>query len=417
MKGNTIFRVGFVRTRSEANCPNWLWIAAAAALWMSIPAKPVGFRVPNQDPEAIARGNAFAATADNPAAIYYNPAGITQLKGNQLQAGLYLITVNTEYRSSAGARGKTDSDFQYVPQLHYVYSPKDLPVSFGLGIYAPYGLALKWTGDTRFRTLAEEGKILYATVNPVVAWQVHPTLSLAVGPTLNYSTARLRQGIGLTPNDEFKFHGDGFAPGFNAGLFWHPVEQWALGVNYRYTTTISYDGHSEAEPYAAATATSGEVRFPQYVVVGVSYRPTPLWNLEADIDWTDWDHVNAIVFHGTTGGDRVFPLNYRSSLMYELGVTRQLPKNFHASVGYIYSENSIPDANFNPIVPDANLHLGSVGVGWVGAHWNWALAYHFAYSGGREVMNSQSTSLIGETADGTYKVFNHAVTMSATWKF
>ncbi|MGV3756131.1 MAG: hypothetical protein ACO1QS_12175 [Verrucomicrobiota bacterium] len=41
-------------------------------------AHAVAFRLPNQDPEGIARGNAFVATADNPSAIYYNPAGITQ---------------------------------------------------------------------------------------------------------------------------------------------------------------------------------------------------------------------------------------------------------------------------------------------------------------------------------------------------
>jgi hypothetical protein len=43
----------------------------------SAPSFGVGFRLPNQDPVAIARGNAFAATADNPSAMYYNPAGIT----------------------------------------------------------------------------------------------------------------------------------------------------------------------------------------------------------------------------------------------------------------------------------------------------------------------------------------------------
>src|SRR5215475_13415471 len=47
----------------------------------------VGSRIPNQDAEAIGRGNAFAATADNPSALYYNPAGITQLEGNNVQLG------------------------------------------------------------------------------------------------------------------------------------------------------------------------------------------------------------------------------------------------------------------------------------------------------------------------------------------
>src|SRR5213596_3716802 len=59
----------------------------------------VGFRLPNQDPEGIARGNAFVATADNPSAIYYNPAGITQLEGQQFRAGLYVISGDTEYTS------------------------------------------------------------------------------------------------------------------------------------------------------------------------------------------------------------------------------------------------------------------------------------------------------------------------------
>jgi hypothetical protein len=41
-----------------------------------------GFRLPNQNPEAIARGNAFVATADNPG-DHYNPAGIINSKANR----------------------------------------------------------------------------------------------------------------------------------------------------------------------------------------------------------------------------------------------------------------------------------------------------------------------------------------------
>src|SRR5437764_5770615 len=94
-------------------------------------ASAVGFRLPNQDPEGIARGNAFAATADNPAAIYYNPAGITQLEGNNARVGLYLISADTHYTSTSGFQARTDSGYQAVPQVYYVYAPKDFPLSFG----------------------------------------------------------------------------------------------------------------------------------------------------------------------------------------------------------------------------------------------------------------------------------------------
>jgi len=81
----------------------------------------VGFRLPNQDPEAIARGNAFVATADNPSAIYYNPAGITQLEGQNLQAGIYLLDVNVDYDPLIGTHTENKSEIQPVPQLYYTY--------------------------------------------------------------------------------------------------------------------------------------------------------------------------------------------------------------------------------------------------------------------------------------------------------
>src|SRR5437660_6149701 len=98
----------------------------------------LGIRIADQDPFATARGNAFAATADNPSAIYYNPAGITQLEGQQARAGLYLISADTEYTSPSGQKAHTDTTVQAVPQLYYVNSLKSVPISLGLGIYAPY---------------------------------------------------------------------------------------------------------------------------------------------------------------------------------------------------------------------------------------------------------------------------------------
>ena len=44
-------------------------------------AHALGIRILHQDPDATARGEAFTATADKPSAIYYNPAGLTQLEG------------------------------------------------------------------------------------------------------------------------------------------------------------------------------------------------------------------------------------------------------------------------------------------------------------------------------------------------
>jgi long-chain fatty acid transport protein len=384
-------------------------------LLCSLPVSGVGFRLPNQDPEAIARGNAFVATADNPSAIYYNPAGITQLEGSHLRVGSYFVSGGVEYRSPLGS-AEVDDTFQAVPQIYFVHSPANSRLSFGLGIYSPYGLSVDWGRDTPFNTLAESGKVLYLSFNPVIAWQIAPTLSIAAGPTINYSQGEFQTGIGMSPGDMFSFEGDGMGYGFNAGLRWQPCEKLAFGLSYRFETEVDYDGTSQAFPYAPVTDSGGPLVYPQFVVGGVSYRPTAKWNLEFNLDWTDWDRVNSLTFNGTSLGTLVVPLNLESSLMYEFGVTRQLGKGYFASVGYFYSENSIPDAFFNPILPDADLHLGSIGFGYHGERWGWAAAYHFGYNGGRTVSGSP-VSPTGQTADGEYKTLNHAFNVALSLKF
>lgn len=375
----------------------------------------VGFRLPNQDPEAIARGDAFAATADNPSAIYYNPAGITQMEGLNIRAGIYAISPSTKFTSPSGVTAKTDSSFQAVPQIYAVDSFTNVPLSFGLGIYAPYGLSLDWGNNTPFSTVAESGSLLYACFNPVIAWRVCHTLSIAAGPTINYSQAEFKRAIGLLPGDQFKFNGDATGFGFNAGILWQPHPMWSFGVNYRSATTLDYEGTintSPTPPFPPSGHTTASINFPQFVVGGVSFRPTTNWNFEFDLDWTEWSDVKQIAFQYPMLGNPAVTLNYRSSFIYDFGITRQLGKGYFASVGYIYAQNSSPDANFTPLIPDANLHLGSIGFGHHGKRWDWAAAYHFGYNGGRTVQND-----VNAAANGTYKTFNNAFNVAVTLKF
>jgi len=407
-------------TTRPAKFRSALLLLIGASWCLAVPGRlgAVGFRLPNQDPEAIARGNAFAATADNPSAIYYNPAGITQLKGDNIRVGLYVISADTKYTSSSGATAKTDTSLQTVPQIYYVHSYANVPISVGLGVYAPYGLSLDWGNNSPLNRVAESGSLVYATINPVVAWRVNHTLSIAIGPNINYSQVTFKQALDPFGVTQFKFKGDDTEFGFNAGILWQPHPMWSFGANYHYATTLNYKGtasqnaYPDGNPFPSSTSSSASIVFPQFVVGGISFRPTTNWNFEFDLDWTEWSAVKQIILENTPFGNLPIPLNYRSGFMYEFGVTRQLGKGYFVSAGYIYSENSSPDANFNPLIPDANLQLGSVGFGRRGRHWDWAIAYHFAYNGGHTVQNDSNA-----LADGTYKTFNNAFNAAATFKF
>src|ERR1017187_3525232 len=85
---------------NRRNTSGVLAVLVSGASALSVSAD--GFRLADQDAEATARGEAFVATADNASAIYYNPAGITQISSNSLRGGIYGIYLNPTFRPPPG---------------------------------------------------------------------------------------------------------------------------------------------------------------------------------------------------------------------------------------------------------------------------------------------------------------------------
>jgi long-chain fatty acid transport protein len=376
----------------------------------------LGLRVPNQDPEAIGRANAFVATADNPSAIYYNPAGIAQLPGQNLQiSSLAYLNVYAKYKSPAGSTIENDHEFLPVPAVHCTYTPDESDFSFGLGVYAPFGLSMKWPESASFRTSGIEGCLDYITINPVIAWKIHETLSIAAGPAFNISNIELRRGLipdgsyGYT--DSFKFDGDDAAWGFTLGLLWQPSEQWSVGASYRSAVKMSYDGTGNVQPsppLAGAFPSNAGMDYPQIIMAGVSYRPTTNWNVEIDADWTDWNTFNDV----TVAGAGTLPFHWRSSWMIGIGATRQLKNGWHVSAGYFFSQNTTPDLYYNPVVADTDLHVGTVGFGRKSEHWSWALACEIIGGPWNSVDNPADPTVAGK-----YKLFSPAVSAAIGYRF
>ncbi|MEA3186466.1 MAG: long-chain fatty acid transport protein [Chthoniobacter sp.] len=457
-----------------------LSIAFVLALVPSI-ACALGIRIVDQDPAATARAEAFTATADNPSAIYFNPAGITQIDGLSARLGVYGIGLQVHATPEHADGFDSHEKALFTPQAFLTYKPKVGPFTFGLGAYTPYGLELEYPDRTPFRQLAKFGQIKFFTVNPVIALQVTRTLSVAFGATLNSVQVDLRQGI-LGPEfgggDEFKFKGMGTTAGFTAGVLWKPTEQHSFGLNYHSGVTVDFSGHSAARlsdkeradarhgnelvaearkkvdvaeaqvraaplppaakaqiiagieaQYAEGLAAQGvppggfpetlgpeqdanaKFRFPQFVMAGYSFRPTPAWNFEADVDWTDWDVLNDVHLHQQNSPDINLPFNWKHSWIFEFGATHYFP--FHglrASAGYAYSLNSVPSQSFNPAVPDSNRHIFAAGFGQTVNDFTWDFAYQLAYGPTRTIDNDT-------LADGRYRFLSHALTFAVGYHF
>lgn len=396
------------------------------ALLSSAPkAGAVAVRIISMDAEASARGDAFAATADNPSAIYYNPAGITQLDGLQAELNtLEYFGTKMYYQSPTGHQVESKFHLIPVPSSYFTYTPKDSQFSFGVGVFAPFGLAEEYYDNSGFRSIAISSKLQYITLNPVAAWKILPELSLAAGPEVNYSKLDIKRGL-LSPSDVFQFTGSGISFGGNAALMWQPCKYVSFGATYRSPSTMHYTGttYYTSGGVTGASGTAANFEFPQVISGGISYRPNEKWNIEADIDWTDWHTLRTATLNGMppnlsgiVGNTLPFALNWQSSYLYEFGVTRYLEHGWWVAAGYIYSTETTSAQNYTPAVPDTTLHVGSLGVGRKLEHWSWALSGQIITGPSRSIGNSP-TSLTGESANGSYRYFIPTVSASVGYKF
>ncbi len=396
-----------------------------------------GFRLVSQDAFAAARGEAFVATADNPSAIHYNPAGLTQLDGQQVRVGAYALHFEPTFTppgdaTNAGTTYHIENKDALAPQLYYTYACPDSPIHLGVGIYAPHGASVTWPQDTGFRAVALMGDLTYLRVNPVIACEILPGLSLAAGVMIDYADITLEQGLSRRENsgDFFRFEGDDLGAGYNLGLLWKINNKFTFGATFRSALTLGFEGHTNIEGRninVTDMPASVEYDFPYTAVLGLSYRPSEKWNLEVDADFSNWSSIDTMTIRQEdkppfpVQQDIPITLDFKDSWILKLGATRYFDDGWYASAGYLFNQNSVPDDYYSPVAADLDRHVLTLGIGRKWSKYSVDLAYQFCYGPDRTVSGSQPSStparFTGQTADGTYGFISHGLLVSVGMKF
>ncbi|MGZ8366142.1 MAG: OmpP1/FadL family transporter, partial [Nitrospira sp.] len=149
--------------------------------WCSSPTFAQVPRIQGQGAAASGMGNAFAAQADNPSALHYNPAGMTQLRGVQIMAGGLLVGGPLDHRSSNGTTTAGDHDglVAWPPPAHtYVTAnlqglgiPLLDKLTVGVGVTTPFGSATRWPGTSPFSATTTFSALPLFDIKPTFAYQ------------------------------------------------------------------------------------------------------------------------------------------------------------------------------------------------------------------------------------------------------
>ena len=148
--------------------------------------------------KAASMGTAFVAIADDPSAILYNPAGLTQLTGTNTYSGATAVIPTSEYESPSGESDETDFQVFFPPHLYISSDLNTETIALGLGVFSPFGIGgRKWGEDGPTRYISTESTIATISVNPTFAWEITPSLSVGLAFTCTPSTPRKEGSISL----------------------------------------------------------------------------------------------------------------------------------------------------------------------------------------------------------------------------
>ncbi len=377
-----------------------------------------GFHLAGQAPEAVGKGNAFVATANTAAAVYYNAAGLTQLDAASVQAGFYSIDLNVSANLDLGGSQKLKTGIVTAPQI-YGAVPINEDFVLGFGLNTPFGLSGEWGLNNSFRQITTQAELEYATFWLVGGYKVSETLSVGGGIGVHSADVDLRRGLAPSPSsDEFSFKGDDFGVSWTLSALWQPSAKHSLGIVYRSKTEFDLEGttRSGLHGVSAASSVDGFVT-PDTLAVGYSYRPNACWNIEANIEWVGWSKLGTMTlssrFPGPLAALNTLPLPYEweDSYIYSIGAEYDLGDGWKARFGYNFIESAQPDANYDPSVADADRHWLTLGVGHQGESWSWDAAYQYAFSD--RSVGAAASPLV----QGDYKSRFHSLSVSARYEF
>lgn len=362
-----------------------------------------GSRLPSQDALAVARGDAFTATADDPSAVYYNPAGLAQLGSGEVEAGASIISPSSSY---AGANGTASVKSQTFT-LPYLYASEPINavngLVLGVGVYYPFGLSTEWPANGPFRTIATSNAITLTRTAFSAGYDFHNGILIGFSIQDNSLKADLNRGLGYIPGDNFNYTGrDDNAWSYNAGILWRPSPQHSFGFTYQGRTNFDLSGETTLSPPVNVSG-PGSLSwvFPENFALGYSFRPTPEWNFEVDYDKTDWSVLKTLTLQSPATGPVPIAFDWKDSAYYELGATRYLGP-WLLSAGITYSGNSVDSSTWSPSTDDYAKWLFNLGVGYKIAGWDIETAVQWSPTVSRTITGSP-LSAAGQTADGTYR--------------
>ena len=395
-----------------------LFIGLALFLATSSTAYASGFAIIEQSVSGLGTAFSSGAAATDASTVFFNPAGMVFLEGQQVNVGVHFISPSAEFDSKEGTNalaggpydafsalgggdGGNGADNAVVPNFFYTNKINDR-LSLGLGITAPFGLVTDYNKEWVGRYHAKESDVMTININPAVAYKLTDKITVAAGVSAEYMDVTLSSmidgglvnfsignplglpmgGLGAVSNTDYDVFAENTADdwgyGFNLGAIYEFTPETRIGFAYRSEITHKLKGDIDMDvPSSMAGLESlfqdqdihGKITLPATASFHGYSKITERFALMADVTWTDWSTFDELVIHfegdDIAGNDRTTTTEkWDDTWRYSLGATFQATNTLLLRTGVAYDETPISDDYRTPRVPGEDRYWVSFGAGY-----------------------------------------------------
>ncbi|MGZ8257036.1 MAG: OmpP1/FadL family transporter [Gallionella sp.] len=328
-----------------------------ALLALSGNAMASGFALIEQS--ASGMGNAFAggaANAEDASTVFFNPAGMSRLKGRQIVVAGHVITPSAKFTGTGGAGTNMGGDAggaAFVPNAYFVMEVQP-DLNFGVGINAPFGLQTSYDPAWVGKHQAIKSSITTVNVNPSLSYQVNEALSIGGGLNYQQIKGELSQDNGGALGTAV-VKGTDSAWGYNLGALYSINSSTRVGMAYRSSMSYKLTGTvTTALPFANGPV-SLDIKLPDSFSLSAFHQYNDKWDVMADATLTGWSSFKQVkIVDGNGATISNTPENWKNTVRVALGVTHHYNEQWAARTGLAYDQAPVNDAFRTARVPDNN---------------------------------------------------------------
>ncbi|WP_421683833.1 TonB-dependent receptor [Stutzerimonas urumqiensis] len=403
-----------------------LALAIAACSTYSLAA---GFAINEQSVSSM--GTSFAgrsSSGEDATTVFGNPAAMSRLKREEISLGAAAIIAKTDIEDASGPAGTNDGDM--VPlvgvPMGYWVKPLDEKVTFGLGVYVPFGLVTDYESGFQGRYEGDYSEVRVITIQPTLSYRFNDQLSVGMGATINRIDGELESAVFTGPgfpDSRVKIKGDDVAAGFNVGILYEFTPNTRVGLTYHSKVEYELEGETRVSgvvtsPINGSYDASLDLTLPEMIDMSVTHELNDQWTLYAGAAFTRWSRLEEIRV-STSGlpgpasarfGTIVEEQDWHDSWSYAIGAAYKLNPQLVLRAGLALDQTPTNNTHRSPRIPSDDRKAFSLGLGYSPTD---DITVDLAYS----YLKEDDASVEQDTYSATYENSAHGLGAQVSYRF